>query len=144
MVGSAPLGAPPARAVGLVLVVAGAAFSLASVFLMGRAWRIGIDPENRTELAECGPYRWVRHPIYAGWLLVLVGNVLAVPHLLIGVAAIVTTLGVVYQARREEAHLLHAFGDRYARYLARTGRFAPPLPWRARPAPRSSAGGPAA
>ena len=127
VLGGAPLAAAPVRAVGLALVAAGAAQSLASVFLMGRAWRIGIDPENRTDLAEQGPYRWVRHPIYAGWLLMLLGNVLVVPHPAIDVAAILTTLGVVYQALREERHLFRTFGARYARYAARTGRFAPRL-----------------
>jgi protein-S-isoprenylcysteine O-methyltransferase Ste14 len=125
--GAAPLAPTPLCAVGLVFLLAGAALSLASVFLMGRAWRIGIDPENRSELAEQGPYRWVRHPIYTGWLLMLIGNVLIVPHPLIDAAAILTTLGVLYQASREEQHLLRTFGDRYARYTARTGRFAPRL-----------------
>jgi protein-S-isoprenylcysteine O-methyltransferase Ste14 len=131
--GGTPLAEPPIRALGLVLLMAGSVFTLASIFLMGRAWRIGIDPDNRTDLAEAGPYRWVRHPIYGGWLVMLIGNVLAVPHPVIEIGAIVTTLGIVYQARREEQHLLRTFGERYARYAARTGRFAPRL-W-----PRSAA-----
>ena len=128
VLGDPPLGPAPVRLLGLALLVGGAVLTLASVFLMGRAWRIGIDPENTTLLAEEGPYRWVRHPIYSGWLLMLVGNVLVVPHPVIDVAALLTTLGVVYQARREERHLLRTFGERYARYAARTGRFAP-RPW---------------
>ena len=75
MLGGAPLSAAPVRALGLAILAAGAALSLASIFLMGRAWRIGIDPENRTELADQGPYRWVRHPIYSGWLVMLIGTV---------------------------------------------------------------------
>src|SRR2546426_9095251 len=47
-------------ALGLALIVAGGLLSGGSVFLMGRAWRIGLDPANRTELAEDGPYRWIR------------------------------------------------------------------------------------
>jgi protein-S-isoprenylcysteine O-methyltransferase Ste14 len=126
-IGAAPLASGARRAVGVLLVVAGAALSGASIFLMGRAWRIGIDPENRTELAETGPYRWIRHPIYAGWLVMLVGTVVLVPHPLVPVAALVTTVGVLYEAVREERHLVGTFGERYARYLARTGRFAPRL-----------------
>jgi protein-S-isoprenylcysteine O-methyltransferase Ste14 len=125
--GGAPLRGGGTAALGLVLLVAGAGLSLAAVFLMGRAWRIGIDPENRTELAEQGPYRWIRHPIYSGWLVCLLGNVLLVPHPVIGLAAVVTALGAAYQAHREERHLLATFGERYARYMARTGRFVPRL-----------------
>jgi isoprenylcysteine carboxyl methyltransferase (ICMT) family protein YpbQ len=125
--GRAPLADVPARAVGLVLVAAGALLSGASVFLMGRAWRIGIDPENRTELAEQGPYRWIRHPIYGGFLVMLVGQVLVVPHPVIAVAALVTAAGMLVQALREERHLRGTFGERYARYAAATGRFLPRL-----------------
>ena len=112
---------------GLVLMLAGAVLTLASVFLMGRAWRIGIDPAQQSELAEDGPYRWVRHPIYGGFLVTLVGNVLVVPDPRVDVVALLTTLGILYEAVREEQHLLRTFGDRYARYMARTGRFLPRL-----------------
>ena len=125
--GLAPLRPMPLRAAGVALVAAGAALSAGSVFLMGRAWRIGIDPEQRTELADQGPYRWIRHPIYSGWLVMLVGHVLVVPHPLIDVAAIVTAAGVLFEALREERHMHRTFGERYARYAARTGRFAPRL-----------------
>jgi len=114
-------------AVGLTLMLAGGLLSAASVVLMGRAWRIGIDPDNRTELADRGPYRWMRHPIYAGWLVTLLGTVLVIPGPTIEVAAGVTALGAIIQALREERHLLATFGERYAVYAARTGRFAPRL-----------------
>jgi protein-S-isoprenylcysteine O-methyltransferase Ste14 len=107
--------------------VAGGLVSAISVFLMGRAWRIGLDPENRTELAEDGPYRWIRHPIYSGWLVILAGTVLAVPDATVDVAALVTVLGILVQALREEQHMARTLGERYARYAARTGRFAPRL-----------------
>jgi protein-S-isoprenylcysteine O-methyltransferase Ste14 len=129
--GYAPLSEPPLRAFGLALVAAGAALSASSVFLMGRAWRIGIDPENRTDLADRGPYRWIRHPIYGGWLVMLVGQILVVPHPVVDAVALLTTAGVVFEAVREERHLHRTFGERYARYAASTGRFAPRL-WRAR------------
>jgi protein-S-isoprenylcysteine O-methyltransferase Ste14 len=112
---------------GLTFMVAGGVLSASSVVLMGRAWRIGIDPENRTELAESGPYRFIRHPIYTGWLITLLGTVLAMPRPAIDAAAAVTALGAIIQALREERHLLSTFGERYAGYAARTGRFVPRL-----------------
>jgi protein-S-isoprenylcysteine O-methyltransferase Ste14 len=123
--GRAPLNDFAGRVVGVVLVAAGATLSASSVFLMGRAWRIGIDPENRTELAHEGPYRWIRHPIYGGFLVMLVGEMLVVPRPAIVIAALLTAAGVVTQALREERHLHRTFGERYARYVAATGRFLP-------------------
>jgi hypothetical protein len=125
--GGQPPGGGPRRAVGLALIAAGATLWLASLFLMGRAWRIGIDPGNRTDLAERGAHRWVRHPMYSGMLVMLIGTVMVIPHPVVGAAAILTALGIVYQAYREERHLLRTFGDRYARYAARTGGFVPRL-----------------
>ncbi|HJQ85114.1 MAG TPA: isoprenylcysteine carboxylmethyltransferase family protein [Candidatus Binatia bacterium] len=127
VLGRAPLREGGLRIVGVLLVAAGAALSAWSIFAMGRAWRIGIDPENRTELANEGPYRWIRHPIYGGWLVLLLGQVLVVPHAVIDVGALVTTAGVLAQALREERHLHRTFGARYARYVEATGRFVPRL-----------------
>jgi protein-S-isoprenylcysteine O-methyltransferase Ste14 len=129
--GAGPVEEGAAAAIGMLIMAAGAGLSLASIFLMGRAWRIGIDPENRSDLAESGPYRWIRHPIYSGWLTMMIGNIVLVPHPVIVLGALVTTIGVTIQARREEQHLHRVFGDRYRRYAERTGRFAPRLrgPW---------------
>jgi protein-S-isoprenylcysteine O-methyltransferase Ste14 len=109
------------------IMTIGGILSLVSIFTMGRAWRIGIDPDNRTELAEGGPYRWIRHPIYGGMLIVMIGNVIAVDSRLIAAMTLLTAAGIAYQAGREEQYLHRTFGDRYARYAARTGRFAPRL-----------------
>jgi protein-S-isoprenylcysteine O-methyltransferase Ste14 len=125
--GEAPLRTGAAAVLGVTVMAVGALVTAVSIFAMGRAWRIGIDPENRSELAEDGPYRWIRHPIYSGMLVLLAGNVLLIPHAAITVMALVTALGIAYQARREEQYLLGALGERYARYLARTGRFFPRL-----------------
>ena len=124
---SSPLADGLRLALGIALLIGGGLESASSVFLRGQAWRIGIDPENRTELAEGGPYRWIRHPIYGGWLLILLGSVLVIPSATIDLAAVVTALGILVQALREEQHLRGTFGERYVRYLARTGRFAPRL-----------------
>lgn len=125
--GGLPLATGLRLAVGLALMVAGGLLSASSVFLMGRSWRIGLDPDNRTDLAESGPYRWIRHPIYSGWLVMLLGSVLGMPASMIDIAAAVTALGVLTQAMREEQHMLRTLGGRYARYAAHTGRFAPRL-----------------
>ncbi len=125
--GGAPLRTGAASALGIAVMAVGALVAAVSIFAMGRAWRIGIDPENRSELAEDGPYRWIRHPIYSGMLVVLAGTAILIPNRTVFVMALLTVLGITYQARREEQYLLGVFGERYARYLARTGRFFPRL-----------------
>lgn len=123
--GATPIRTGAAGAVGTVVMVLGALVAAVSIVAMGRAWRIGIDPENRSELAQDGPYRWIRHPIYSGMLVMLIGTATLVSHPAVAGAALLTGLGITHQAHREEQYLLGAFGDRYAGYLARTGRFFP-------------------
>lgn len=126
-IGGTTLATGPRLIVGLTLLLAGGLLSASSVFLMGRAWRIGLDPENRTDLAESGPYRWIRHPIYGGWLVMLLGSVLAMRAAIVDAGALVTTLGILLQALREERHMRGTLGSRWVAYAARTGRFVPRL-----------------
>ena len=75
----------------------------------------GIGPAAPNDALQVeGPYRWVRHPIYFGWLLVL----FAAPHMTadrLAFAAISSTYLLV-AIPWEERSLLRAFGEPYARY----------------------------
>src|SRR2546429_317587 len=54
--------------------------------IMGRNWRMGIDPSEQTALVLSGPYRYVRHPIYALSQAMMLATVIAIPSpLMIGV-----------------------------------------------------------
>jgi protein-S-isoprenylcysteine O-methyltransferase Ste14 len=94
---------------------------------MGRSWRMAVTPGERTELVTTGLYRYVRHPIYALSILLMLATAIVVPTVpMLAVAAVHVTLMHV-KARNEERHLLAMHGDAYAGYLARTGRFLPRL-----------------
>jgi len=82
---------------------------------------------NHTLITD-GPYRWVRHPIYAAalWhfaaLAVVTANWLAGGLLVGGILLL-----YVFRIPREERLLQTHFGDAYRQYAARTGRFWPRL-----------------
>ena len=61
---------------GVVLELCGIAFSQVSRIYMGRSF--GILPGNRG-IVSTGPFRLVRHPIYAGWFLLTVGYLASYP-----------------------------------------------------------------
>ena len=46
---------------------------------MGASWRIGVDPEERTDLVRHRLYRSVRNPIFTGMVLFAAGQALLVP-----------------------------------------------------------------
>jgi protein-S-isoprenylcysteine O-methyltransferase Ste14 len=118
------LDGPAGHVVGVVLAVGGIALTFAAQLAMGDSWRVGVDPDERTELVTGGPFRLVRNPIYSAMLPTVLGLVLMVPSAL-ALAAIVTLfIGLELQVRRvEEPYLLKAHGDVYAAYAFRVGRF---------------------
>ncbi|HEV3239814.1 MAG TPA: isoprenylcysteine carboxylmethyltransferase family protein [Casimicrobiaceae bacterium] len=92
---------------------------------MGRHWRMAVVRDGEEELITDGPFRHVRHPIYALSMLLMVCSALVVPTLpMLGVAIIHLVL-MHFKARNEERHLLAVHGAAYRGYLARTGRFFP-------------------
>jgi len=79
-------------------------------------------------LVAHGPYRWVRHPLYAAATMSLVAlSVLAANWFMLAMAgaAFLGIAGLVIP--REETELVQKFGDEYREYMERTGRFAPRL-----------------
>ena len=76
------------------------------------------------ELVTTGPYAQVRHPIYAGTLLAMIGSVLVLsPWWLL--ILVVNGAQFVYAARKEEKLMLRTFPDEYAGYMRRTWMLIP-------------------
>ena len=111
---------------GIVVTVAGIALTVAAQYSMGASWRIGVDPQERTELVTDGTFRLVRNPIFTAMLITATGLAAIIPNFvsLVGLAALIAALEV--QVRLvDEPYLLDAHGDRYRAYAQTAGRFAP-------------------
>ena len=79
-------------------------------------------------MVASGPYRWVRHPIYAAFLLILGSLLLISANWCIGGLWIgMTGLDIASRIRTEEAMMVSRFGAPYRAYLRRTGRLTPRL-----------------
>jgi protein-S-isoprenylcysteine O-methyltransferase Ste14 len=92
---------------------------------MGKSWRMGINRAEKTALVHTGPFARVRHPIYALSQVMMAASAVAAPAPLLLVAGFAHILLLQWEARREEAHLLAAHGESYARYAATVPRFIP-------------------
>jgi protein-S-isoprenylcysteine O-methyltransferase Ste14 len=115
-----------AHMAGVALAVAGIVATFVAQVGMGDAWRIGVEPEERTNLVTDGPFELVRNPIFAAMIPTALGLALMVPSVIaaLGLAALVVALEL--QVRLvEEPYLLRSHGDAYAEYAARVGRFVP-------------------
>ncbi len=80
------------------------------------------------ELVTSGPYRWVRHPLYAVAPLMLIAvSLLAANWFIGGMTVIALVMIVLVVVPKEEANLIETFGDDYRAYMKRTGRLLPRL-----------------
>jgi len=117
----------PPRAWPLTLFLLGMAVGLGLWTLGYNRWgNFNIRPELRSgaKLVTGGPYRWIRHPMYASVLLGVGALVYADPRLW-RIALLVALLVVLMmKAAREEEYLRTAFPE-YSAYASRTWRLVP-------------------
>jgi protein-S-isoprenylcysteine O-methyltransferase Ste14 len=105
-----------------VLLIAGLAFAIGSVAVLGRCF--GILPDVRG-LVTHGPYRWVRHPLYLGELTAVLGIVLGSRQPLWAGLTWCACVGLqLARTGYEERNISAAFPE-YAEYAARTKRLIP-------------------
>jgi protein-S-isoprenylcysteine O-methyltransferase Ste14 len=108
-----------------LLCVAGTVVTFVCWRKMGRSWRIGIDPKEKLELVSTGPYRYVRHPIYAIRMVINICAFVMAPSLLVLVTAGVDFVLLQVEARREEKYMESKHGAVYGDYKKSVGRFVP-------------------
>ena len=78
------------------------------------------------EMIVSGPYRWIRHPIYAAFFLILGSLLLISANWFVGGMWLgMTGSDVAGRIRAEEAMMVAQFGEQYQAYMRRTGRLFP-------------------
>lgn len=102
--------------IGLGLTLAGIGFAIWARFFLGGNWSATVTVKQDHRLVRSGPYAIVRHPIYSGLLLALVGTAIAFRHAQ-GLAAVVVAL-ITWRlkSRLEESFMREQFGEQYAQY----------------------------
>lgn len=103
------------------------AFIIGGFLLISAAWRILYLAQRKGTLATTGPYAWVRHPQYVGFILVMFGFLLQWPTLLTLVMFPLLVWMYVRLAHQEEHEALQTFGDAYRSYAADIPGFIPRL-----------------
>lgn len=110
----------PLRGLGVLLVAAGLAvvvWTVRSLAVEGGGTGSPALPTQR--LVVRGPYRWVRHPMYAGTAAMVVGQGLLLGQwVLLAAAAVYVAVLATLSRLREEPALLARYGDDFAAYRA--------------------------
>ncbi|MGH7073554.1 MAG: methyltransferase family protein [Stellaceae bacterium] len=114
---------PAIGILGDVLCALGIAVAIWARLSLGRNWGMPMTLKENPELVTRGPYAYVRHPIYSGILLGVLGSSLVI---LAWIAALIVLSGYfVYSAKKEERLMRAQFPDRYPAYMRRTKMLIP-------------------
>jgi protein-S-isoprenylcysteine O-methyltransferase Ste14 len=110
---------------GVFVTWIGLALATISRYHLGRYWSARITVKTGHSIVQSGPYRWIRHPLYAGLLIAMAGTawVFGQWRCVIGVALV--ACAHLIKAVREERLLSTEFGETYLRYRRRTGMLLP-------------------
>lgn len=114
----------PMAVTGAALATLGAMIAFSARAVIGRNWGSPRVRKTNTELVTHGPYSVIRHPIYAGILLMMVGTAIGLTPIwwLVAVAA---GIYFITSARAEESYMTERFPGAYPAYMARTKMLIP-------------------
>lgn len=103
-------------AAALVMAYAGIGFAVWARLCIGRNWSAIVEVKEGHTLVRRGPYRVVRHPLYAGLLLAMVGTAIGCGELGAFLGVVIGFAGWLAKARLEESFLLAQFPEAYREY----------------------------
>ncbi len=118
----------PLRVAGVVVMWLGLALRIWAIAALGGGFRTTVEVEPGQPVVSSGPYRSIRHPSYAGLLLIVAGFGAARGNWLSLVACVVLPLpAIVWRIHVEEAELNRVLGQAYRAYQSDRARLIPRL-----------------
>jgi protein-S-isoprenylcysteine O-methyltransferase Ste14 len=109
---------------GVVLLATGLGFTVWARRHLGRNWSASVVVKEGHALVRTGPYRYVRHPIYSGILLALLGMVVTIGEWRGLLALLLAGVAFAVKSRAEERRMLETFPE-YPEYARGTAAIVP-------------------
>src|SRR6516164_7043317 len=115
---------PWLQGIGLAIFLLGLALAIWARAYLGRNWGMPMSEKADPELVTTGPYSTIRHPIYSGIILAMIGTTLAISLYWL-IAVVLVGAYFLYSATMEERYLTEVFPDAYPRYQQSTKMLIP-------------------
>ena len=128
-----PFGIPAIRrtalsdSVGVTICALGLLLAIWSRKALGTEWSQDVELKRGHKLVQGGPYRFMRHPIYTGHLLMGLGTAIASGSLVAFAGLASFAVGFWIKLNQEESLLLRSFPDEYPAYRTRVKALIPYL-----------------
>ena len=100
-------------------------FIVVGLILLSSAWNVLYQASKKSVLATSGAYRYMRHPQYFAFTLIIIGFLLQWPTLITLVMAPILVIRYVSLAKSEEKQMIDKFGQVYKSYRKETPGFFP-------------------
>jgi protein-S-isoprenylcysteine O-methyltransferase Ste14 len=112
---------------GILAMLAGSIACIFSCICLGRSFSPLVSPRKNNELVTTGMYQYMRHPFYAGLILLAFGLAAVTYCETRLLLACLLSLVLNYKAKKEEAVMHEKHGDAYDEYSHNVDRFFPTL-----------------
>jgi protein-S-isoprenylcysteine O-methyltransferase Ste14 len=110
--------------IGLAAWTLGLGLAIWARLYIGRNWGMPMTQKAEPELVTTGPYHRVRHPIYSGIILAMIGSAVAI-NLYWLIAVVLIGAYFIYSAVSEEHYMAGQFPDTYPAYKQSTKMLIP-------------------
>ncbi|HUZ05665.1 MAG TPA: isoprenylcysteine carboxylmethyltransferase family protein [Acidobacteriaceae bacterium] len=110
---------------GILLTLAGCLLAIWARLILGRNWSMNVTVKQAHTLTTTGPYAFVRHPIYSGLLLMVLGTTMVFDRVSGVLALGVMFLGFWLKLHTEELFMEQEFGEQYVAYKYRVKALIP-------------------
>ena len=110
---------------GAALTVAGMLFAVWARAILGSNWSSRVTIKQDHQLVLRGPYAFVRHPIYTGTLVSLLGTAVVYGEALCFAGLLICGVGLWLKLQTEEHFMMQQFGEQYAQYRQRVRALVP-------------------
>lgn len=111
--------------IGLIFCFTGAFIACWARYVLGKNWSLSIQKKEDHQLIQTGLYKYIRHPIYTGLLLLFTGNAIIIAEYRIIPAILIIFFSFWFKLKKEESLMIKTFGDDYHRYMANTKALIP-------------------